>query len=323
MKPKSPLPAVKPGLHSRNRHLARYDFSQLIAASPELATFVHRNQYQDDTIDFANAAAVKALNRALLKQFYGIAHWDIPAGYLCPPIPGRADYLHHLADLLAASNEGVIPRGKRIRVLDVGMGANCIYPILGHREYGWRFVGSDIDPIAIRVARQLVAANPGLKGALTARLQPTPTAIFENILEPGEQYDLTLCNPPFHASAAEASAGSRRKWQQLGATPAPAAEPVLNFGGQAGELWCPGGEEGFVRRMVFESARIPSTCFWFTTLISKKDSLYELNKVLQKVGAREVRTISMAQGQKVSRFLAWTFLDEAQQQEWRAKRWGI
>jgi 23S rRNA (adenine1618-N6)-methyltransferase len=310
----------KDGLHPRNRHTARYDFPRLVASSPELGPFVRPNAYHDDSIDFANPAAVKALNRALLKHFYGIATWDIPTGYLCPPIPGRADYLHHLADLLAESNDGTVPRGKAIRALDIGMGANCIYPIIGHQEYGWHFVGTDIDPVAIRVAQQLVAANPPLTGAIVCRRQPSAAAIFEGILRPGEVFDLTLCNPPFHASAAEAEAGSRRKWQQLGTSQA--AQPVLNFGGQAAELWCPGGEEGFVRRMITESTRIPTSCFWFTTLISKKDALFGVYKSLRKAGALDVRTVPMTQGQKASRFVAWTFLDEARQQEWRAKRWG-
>ena len=200
------------------------------------------------------------------------------------------------------------------------MGANCIYPILGHQEYGWHFVGSDIDPVAIRVAQQIVAANPALAGAVTCRRQSSPTAIFEGIVGPNEVFDLTLCNPPFHASAAEAEAGSRRKWQQLGTSQA--AKPVLNFGGQAAELWCQGGEEGFVRRMIAESARRPTSCFWFTTLISRKDSLYGVYKSLRKVGALDVRTVAMTQGQKASRFVAWTFLTDVQQQEWRAKRWS-
>ena len=318
--PPRAAPPEKDGLHPRSRHTTRYDFAQLVAGSPELAAFVRPNQYEDASIDFTNPAAVKALNRALLRQFYGIATWDIPAGYLCPPIPGRADYLHYLADLLAGSNGGVIPRGKAIRALDIGMGANCIYPIIGHQEYGWQFVGSDIDPVAVRAAQRLVAANPALTGAVACRLQAAPGAIFEGIVQPGELFDLTLCNPPFHASAAEAEASSQRKWRQLGTSQAP--KPTLNFGGYGAELWCRGGEAGFARRMIAESARMPASCFWFTTLLSKKESLYEVNKSLRKVGALDVRTIGMRQGQKASRFVAWTFLNEAQQQEWRAKRWA-
>ena len=123
---KKTFPQQKSGLHPRNRHRSRYDFPALIASCPALAPFVKPNAWGDVSVDFADPAAVKMLNRALLQHFYGIEHWDIPADYLCPPIPGRADYLHHLADLLATSNGGEIPRGKGVAILDVGVGANCI-----------------------------------------------------------------------------------------------------------------------------------------------------------------------------------------------------
>ena len=116
-KPKAPaLP--KPGLHPRNRDLAGYDFAALAAASPGLARYLittpagtpgTTKPTAGTSIDFANPAAVKAFNRALLVHHYGISGWDIPAGYLCPPIPGRADYIHHVADLLATCNRKEIP----------------------------------------------------------------------------------------------------------------------------------------------------------------------------------------------------------------------
>ena len=87
-------------LHPRNKHRERYDFQQLINTCPELAPFVKLNNYNDESIDFFNPNAVKMLNKALLKQHYGINNWEIPEGYLCPPIPSRADYLHYIADLL-------------------------------------------------------------------------------------------------------------------------------------------------------------------------------------------------------------------------------
>jgi len=312
------LPAEKDGLHPRNRHRGRYDFAALVASSPELGAFVQVNTFQDESIDFANPAAVKALNRALLRQVYGVDYWDIPPGYLCPPIPGRADYLHYLADLLAEGNGGEIPRGPAVRALDIGMGANCIYPILGHQEYGWRFVGSDIDPVALRAAQQIVAANPALTGAIEGRLQPSQTAIFQGIIRPGEVFDVSLCNPPFHASAADAVAGTRRKLTNLGTGRGP--KPVLNFGGQGAELWCAGGEEGFVRRMVRESALMPASCRWFTTLVSKKDTLPGVYQALKRAEATAVRTVAMAHGQKKSRLVAWTFFTAAQHAAWPAER---
>lgn len=319
-KPASPPPAEKDTLHPRNRHRARYDFAKLIAASPELKAFVHRNPFGDESVNFADSAAVQALNRALLLYHYGLTYWALPKGYLCPPVPGRADYIHYLADLLAESNGGVLPPGHDIMVLDVGVGANCIYPIIGRREYGWHFVGSDIDGVALRAAQQIEAANPALAGAIECRLQPARTRIFDGLIQAGEVFDLTMCNPPFHTSAAAAAAGSQRKVAGLGTGRGP--RPVLNFGGQHHELWCEGGEAAFIRRMVQESGRRPRTAYWFTSLVSKKETLPGVYRALKTAGATEVRTIDMAQGQKKSRIVAWTFLSPAQQENWRRTRWN-
>lgn len=310
----------KTGLHPRNPHRSAYDFTALIAACPALAPFVTVNAYQNQSIDFANPTAVKLLNQALLASFYDIQHWDIPANYLCPPIPGRADYVHYIADLLASVNDGEIPKGKAIKGLDVGVGANCVYPIIGRKEYGWSFIGSDIDAQAIKSANNIIRANPLLNNAVTCRLQSATTHFFEGILGAKEQVDFTICNPPFHASAEEASAGSNRKVSNLKGRKVENA--VLNFGGQSNELWCEGGESTFIYRMIQESVRFAENCFWFTTLVSKKENLQGIYKSLAKVQASEVRTIEMKQGQKISRFVAWTFLTEEQQVAWKAKRWG-
>ena len=292
----------KPGLHPRNRHRARYDFAELVRTCPELAAFVKPNPYGDESVEFADPAAVRALNGALLAHFYGIRHWELPAGYLCPPIPGRADYLHHAADLLGSADGGRIPRGPSVRVLDIGVGASCIYPIIGHHEYGWRFLGSDIDREALAAAGRMLRANPGLEGAVELRLQPSPGAIFQGLLRDGETFALSVCNPPFHASRAEAMAGARGKLRNLGIEGG-----RLNFGGQGAELWCEGGEAGFVGRMIGESAWIPDRVRWFSTLVSKASNLPGLRHALRRAGALDIRTLDMAQGQKRSRILAWTF----------------
>jgi 23S rRNA (adenine1618-N6)-methyltransferase len=287
-----------PGLHPRNPHRNRYDFKRLVTACPELALYVAPNLYGDQTINFADPSAVKALNRALLVDQYGIIDWDIPAHYLCPPVPGRADYLYYLADLISESGMS------NVRVLDIGTGANCIYPLIGHRTFGWRFVGSDIDPLGLANARRIVAANK-LEDAIELRLQSSSEAIFRGVVNSGDVFDVTMCNPPFHASLQAAHSGTQRKWKNLGHKAA--QRPLLNFGGQGAELSCPGGEEGFVCRMIAESTEVDSK--WFTTLISKSLSLPGVYRALKKAGVRHSRTIPMAQGQKKSRIVAWTFKD--------------
>ena len=300
----------KLALHPRNKHRGRYDFAQLMLTSPPLGSYVFLNDYNDSSIDFANPKAVKALNCALLKHFYNIAEWDIPSQYLCPPIPGRADYVHHLADLLASDIKPTV--SKKIRVLDIGVGANAIYPLIAFREYGWEFVGADVDPIALKNAQTILEANPGLTSAIELRLQTSSSAIFSGVVKTDERFDLTMCNPPFHASLAEAKEGTQRKWQNLGKT----KPATLNFGGQSTELFCDGGEIAFICRMIVESVAVGSQFLWFSSLVSKASNLPELYKALKANGARQVKTINMAQGQKQSRFVAWTFLTPEQQRNW-------
>jgi 23S rRNA (adenine1618-N6)-methyltransferase len=301
MAPPKKIPSSeKSGPHPRNRHRARYDFPVLIKSCPELARFIVPHPLGGDTIDFFDPVAVTTLNRALLRHDYGLTWWDIPPGYLCPPIPGRADYIHHAADLLDDTKDTVM------NVLDIGTGANCIYPIIGVREYGWRFVGTDIDPGAIQSAKKIVAANPVLAGKIECRLQSSPADIFNGVVKAGERFDLTICNPPFHASAKEAAEGTLRKLRNLGNS-GKVEKPVLNFGGQNHELWCPGGESAFVRRMIAQSVPLGDRCRWFTTLVSKRGSLPAIYYALKVARATDVRTISMSQGQKNSRIVAWTF----------------
>ncbi len=311
------IETVKSSLHPRNRNRYRYDFTSLIKNYPELSEFVFTNEYFHETIDFANPNAVKALNRVLLKSFYGISYWNIPENYLCPPVPGRADYIHYVADLLSSSNQNTPPKGITVSVLDIGVGANCIYPIIGNIEYGWRFIGSEIDPIAINSANTILTENHIRNDQIEIRPQKSAENIFTGIIHSNEQFDLTICNPPFHKSFKEAQIRTQRKWKNLGFQKE--ENPTLNFGGQNNEIWCTGGEEHFVSRMIEESTKYKKSVLWFTSLVSKKTTLPNAYKELMNANAFDIRTIKMAQGQKTSRIIAWTFLNEEEQKGWFKK----
>jgi 23S rRNA (adenine1618-N6)-methyltransferase len=315
----------KTTLHPRNLHRFGYDFELLALKHPELAEFVFTNEHNITssnseqaklTIDFSNPAAVKALNNALLISNYDVQSWDIPTDFLCPPIPGRADYIHYLADLLATSNNGVIPQGETVMGLDIGIGANCIYPILGNSIYGWSFVGTDIDEKAIQNCKKIISHNPKLTEAISLQLQVNSRFIFKKIITPEDRFTFTICNPPFHSSSEEATKSSIRKVTNLDSNASKTEKPVLNFGGHNAELWCEGGELGFIKQMIFESAKYPMQCLWFTTLVSKQSNLNTIYKTLNNVGAIH-KTIEMAQGQKTSRIVAWTFMTPAQQKAWK------
>ena len=289
--------------HPRNRHQGRYDFPKLLEASPRLARFVIQTPRGEDSIPFADEDAVKALNQALLASYYGITGWDIPQGYLCPAIPGRSDYLHYLADLLADSHQGEIPQGTNVRVLDIGVGSSCIYPLIGRGEYGWSFVGADIDTAALESCAKILRSNPKIQEGVELRKQVVHRSVLKGVVRAGEKFEAVICNPPFHSSQAEALAGSARKWRNLGR----GSSQHLNFGGQAAELWCPGGEVAFAQKMIEESIDFGKDILWFSVLISKEPHLQPLYAALERADVEEYRTIDMAQGQKISRFLAWSF----------------
>ncbi|MCK5776455.1 MAG: 23S rRNA (adenine(1618)-N(6))-methyltransferase RlmF [Bacteroidales bacterium] len=296
---------TKNKIHPRSKHRNRYDFKQLISAYQKLAPFVQPNDYGDESVDFFNPEAVTALNTALLMHFYELEYWEIPKGYLCPPIPGRADYIHYIADILAETNYGSIPKGKQIKCLDIGVGANCVYPIIGHQEYGWSFIGSDIDTVAIESAKKIIDLNPNLKDSIHLRLQSNPKNILRGVLKKDEQIEVVICNPPFHSSAEEAQKGSLRKIKNL--KHEPISKASLNFGGQSNELWCEGGEVAFIKTLIKESRLYSTQCKWFTSLVSKEKHLHKLYKALKTVHAANIKTIAMGQGNKASRIIAWHF----------------
>jgi 23S rRNA (adenine1618-N6)-methyltransferase len=283
-------------VHPRNLHLDGYDFQALADTHPGLKRFIRPNPAGKDSIDFSDPIAIQVFNRALLKHHYQVEGWSIPEGYLCPAIPGRADYIHHLADLLGTT-------GDDVTVLDIGTGSSAIYPILGRREYGWRFVGTDIDRAALASAQANIDRNPGLSEGIRLRVQVSEKRILEGVIRASDRFDAVMCNPPFHESEEQVRAATRRKWKNLGKEKAD--EAMRNFGGRAHELWCAGGEEAFIRRMVRESVSFSQQVEWFTSLVAKKNRLDAILNELKGIGARDVRVIDMDQGQKSSRMVAW------------------
>lgn len=312
----------KSGLHPRNPHRFGYDFAALIATNPSLEQFVITNKFKTETIDFSNPAALKSLNASLLMHHYDIKWWDIPAGYLVPPIPGRADYIHCAADLLASVNKGIIPRGHTITVLDIGVGASCVYPIVGVKEYDWSFVGTEVDIKAIQSAQKIITSNEILQGSVEIRHQKNSANLLYDVVVAEDEFDLVICNPPFHASMEEVREGAERKWNNLKGNSS--VQHLLNFGGNTSELIFPGGEAAFVNRLISQSVHLPTSCYWYTTLISKELTLKHTQAALKKLPVTDVQIIQMSQGQKQSRLLAWTFLSEKEQRNWRERHfWSL
>jgi 23S rRNA (adenine1618-N6)-methyltransferase len=311
--------STKDLLHPRNKHRSPYDFEKLVAVEPDLSAFTEENKRAETSINFFDSKAVVTLNKALLKHHYGIQNWSIPENFLCPPIPGRVDYVHYVADLLGSENEGKIPIGEKVNVLDVGTGASCIYPLLGNAEYGWSFLASDSNFEALKAAKHNLKVNPQMARAIRLEVQKDTKSIFKGLVQPKDRFDVSMCNPPFHSSAKEAEKSSLRKTRNLKDRSATVAK--LNFGGTSSELWCNGGEYEFIKQMIVESESLKTNFLWFTTLVSKSSNLPHFNKWLDAAQAEEVKVIEMKQGQKISRLLCWTFLPKEKRNIWVDSRW--
>jgi len=294
-------------LHKNNKHIKGYNFETLIASVPELEAFVFTNTYEKETIDFANPQAVKILNTALLKLHYGINYWEFPDAHLCPPIPGRVEYIHLLNDVLIAS--GIQTKAT---VFDIGTGATCIYPLLGHMTYGWTFLASEIDKHVIKNAQQIIDKNK-LNSAITLKFQNNKQSIFEGMLSSTDQITASMCNPPFYKNETEAIENTQRKLKGLGQK---ADTLVRNFSGTAKELWYPGGEKAFLHNYLYQSSLLKTNCFWFTSLVSKKEHVKSMQASLKKLGATTIKVLDLSLGNKMSRVVAWTFLSKKEQHDW-------
>ncbi|MBA6155428.1 23S rRNA (adenine(1618)-N(6))-methyltransferase RlmF [Tenacibaculum sp. S7007] len=283
--------AAKKGLHKKNKHKNGYDFKLLKEKYPKITEFVIE-KFDKETIDFSDPVAVKEFNKALLAAHYNIKEWNFSDDNLCPPIPGRVDYIHHLADLIGDEKE--------VTVLDIGTGASCIYPLLGIVEYNWNFVATDIDLDSLDYAQDIIDDN-GFTDKVELRQQFKEEHILKEILNDDDSFTATMCNPPFYKSAEEARGANRRKSRNLG------NNAVRNFAGNSNELWYVGGEKAFLHTYLYESSLSPKASKWFTSLVSKKENVESLQASAKKLKVLEFKVIPMSQGNKVTRIVCWRF----------------
>lgn len=282
---------TKQGLHKNNKHKNGYNFNFLIEKYPSISDIIIE-KFGKQTIDFSDPRAVKEFNKALLFAHYGIKDWNFPNENLCPPIPGRVDYIHHLADLLSSE--------ENIKILDIGTGATCIYPLLGVAEYNWDFVATDIELDSLDYAQDIIDDN-NLDAKIKLRQQFKEEHILKGVLEEGDAFTATMCNPPFYKSAEEARGANRRKSRNLG------NNAVRNFAGNNNELWYVGGEKAFLHTYLYESSLMPKVSKWFTSLVSNKNNVKSLENSGKKLGVSTFKVIPMTQGNKVTRIVCWHF----------------
>ena len=151
-------------------------------------------------IDFIDVH--RELTRALLKEDFDL-EWTIPDNHLCPGITGHINYLNEIHELLSI-DPAYSEKQSTITGIDVGTGASCIYPLLGHRLYTWKFIATDIDPESITNSRQLIELN-GLQSSIQCIQRSKEDCMLKDLLEKESSVSFTMCNPPFFGSFDEVS----------------------------------------------------------------------------------------------------------------------
>src|SRR5699024_10930528 len=92
---------------------------------------------------------------------------------------------------------------ENMTLVDIGVGYNCVYPLLACKEFGWKCIGTEISEQAIAHARELVSEND-LEDMIEIHLQTDSSKIFADLPQLVEcktqrtKFDLLVCNPPFY-----------------------------------------------------------------------------------------------------------------------------
>lgn len=255
-----------------------YPFEPLLSLSPEVQKYSYRNKEGHLKIDFTNRAATLALTLAILKHHFNL-HINIPDGHLVPTIPNRVQYLQWARTLLPSKDMPVI-------ALDIGTGPSCIYPLLAVRLFPkWKFIATDIDPTAVKNARQNCEQND-----LQERIQVYHCSSSDDLvpsLVVSQNPLLTVCNPPFYSELPTAS----------------------SLPGTESQLVTNGGEYQFLCQLARESTRVPCVQ-WFTSLVGCKADVPKVVEYLrgEHVNASFVKTVQLNPGGRTTRWaVAWSF----------------
>eukprot|EP01083_Nonionella_stella_P289112 983932_1 len=119
-------------MHPRNPYRSNPpNFAALAKKYPEFAKYVSIDKMGSGHIDWKDPYAVREVTRVLLKNDFHL-DFDMPIDRLCPPVTQRLNYILWVEDLLALSPKS----SETVRGIDIGTGASCIFPLLGHTSCG-------------------------------------------------------------------------------------------------------------------------------------------------------------------------------------------
>lgn len=249
-----------------------------------------------------NNLSHRQLTKTLLKTSFNLT-LSLPSDRLCPPVPVRWNYIRWLQDLLATTNSTYSDTHspqRSVLGLDIGVGASCIYSLLACASSpGWRMLGSDVDQHSLDYARRNVEAND-LQNRIKLALTATDSPLLPLDKMGVKELDFCMCNPPFYSSSSDMAAAYGSK----------AMPPSAVCTGSENEMICPGGDVGFVTRILEESLVLRSRVQWYTSMLGRLASVHQIISKLKEHNITNFAVTNLKAGQKTRRWaVAWSFQD--------------
>lgn len=287
--------SVKKFMHPRNIYRKPPDFKDLALKYPEFRKFAHQDLSGKVTINFKDAEALRALSRCLLHHDFNLTV-DIPQDRLVPTIPLRLNYLLWLEDILIENSL----QSADITGIDIGTGASCVYPLIGAAHFKWHMLATEIDEVSYQVACKNVEVN-NLQSMITVKKVSDDT-LLASAVDKDRCYEFCMCNPPFYSCETELDPKIISHSRKLSRAP-PHNAPT----GSTLELASPGGEIGFIKRMLHDSMKLKNLIRVYTVMMGFKSSVKVVEGLLREANVLSIGTTEFFQGHTTRWGIAWTY----------------
>lgn len=271
------------------------DFLTLIKEFPELKKYIlkqNEDNEEEFQFDWSNNELSLLMDKSILNYYFNIKYYDIPKGFLIPPIPSRINYINLINSIITKLIKDIDI--KNIIGIDIGTGANIIYPILGYSIYKWKFICTEINKEAYNNAKLILQKN-NLENNINIIKQNNKDNIFISILNRENKYIFSMCNPPYYNYENEIKLEDKKR------------DNEYNFD----EIYYKNGEYGFFQRYFEESICYKNNVFLYTILIGKKinaeniyDKLSSYNDIIKIYNMQKILT-----GNNVRYIIYWSFFN--------------
>ena len=271
------------------------DFLTLIKEFPELKKYIlkqNEDNEEEFQFDWSNNELSLLMDKSILNYYFNIKYYDIPKGFLIPPIPSRINYINLINSIITKLIKDIDI--KNIIGIDIGTGANIIYPILGYSIYKWKFICTEINKEAYNNAKLILQKN-NLENNINIIKQNNKDNIFISILNRENKYIFSMCNPPYYNYENEIKLEDKKR------------DNEYNFD----EIYYKNGEFGFFQRYFEESICYKNNVFLYTILIGKKinaeniyDKLSSYNDIIKIYNMQKILT-----GNNVRYIIYWSFFN--------------